>query len=123
MTESRVPSKVGNGGAGTLSIDAELSQSSFLAVDFRGAGVGHVNAHEDLQPGRYSWNVELAPGTGGSVRLEAKSPTPGAKLHWVVKYNGLEVIDQEGSLEHPLGSGESFFLGVDKDDFTKISQN
>ncbi|HEV3317827.1 MAG TPA: hypothetical protein VG488_12690 [Candidatus Angelobacter sp.] len=118
----KIPSKVWGGGAGTLSIETNVSHSAFLSLELHSGSNRLLNAREDIDPGKHSWNVELAPGTGGEIRLQAKDPTPGAELSWIIKYNDAELIDSSINLDHPLGSGESLFLAVEKSDFT-LSRN
>jgi hypothetical protein len=121
--ESKIPSRVWDGGSGRLSIDANVTQEAFLSLELHNSSNQVLNAREDMSSGRHSWNVELAPGTGGTIRLQAKNPTPGAELSWIVKYNDAVVADSSSNLDRPLGSGEALFLALEKKDFTLTTGN
>jgi len=121
---AKMPAKFLNGGAGTLSIEANSTTPATFRYTLHGPYVDgkakdNIEGYEQLEAGLHSWTTEIAPNTGISIEWEARDPKPGAKLNWTVKLNGKELDTQEDTLQGELKANEAFFIQFERDDVTK----
>jgi len=121
---AKMPTKFLNGGAGTLTIDANSTVSATLRYTLHGPyadgkAKDAIEGYEQLEAGPHSWTTEIAPNTGVSIEWEARDPKPGAKLNWTVKLNGKELTTQEETLQEALKANEAFFVQFEREDLTK----
>jgi hypothetical protein len=114
-TESadKIPVKVWDGGAGTMTIEAESTSAARMRVSFseeEKEDGRSLETYEDVPAGSHSWTINVPAGTGGYVELGAVDPKPGDKLTWKVSVNGRVVSEQAETLAQPLEKNTAFFL-------------
>ncbi len=114
-TESadKIPVKVWDGGAGTMTIDVESTSAAQMRVSFSELGKDDgrsLETYEDVPAGSHSWTIDVPARTGGYVELSAVDPKPGDKLSWKVSVNGSVVSEQAETLAQPLEENTGFFL-------------
>ena len=123
---SKIPDKVWEGGAGTMTIDMETSCPTRLSVTFsegdgEGGEIRSLEAWEKVKSGSHSWTIELPPNTGGYVDATAEEPEVGARLSWVIRVNGVVMTEETQTLDEPLKPNYAFGLQLYMDDYSSAS--
>ncbi len=123
-TSDKIPSKVWEGGAGTVTIEAESSAPATLRAYFSSAEKSEsgtpnrsLEAWEKFPAGQHTWTIDVPAGTSGSLEFEAVGPKPGSTLSWTVRAGDKQIAQETEKLEQPLRANEAFFLQVEVDDF------
>ena len=114
-TVEKIPAKVWNGGAGTLTVEVEASCPAKMSINFE-EREGEVGSRRNLQtweqvgPGSHSWTIDVPSRVGGYIELGAVEPKVGDTLTWRIKLNGQVVDEQTEALQEALKPGYAFFL-------------
>lgn len=123
-TSSTIPSRVWEGGAGTVSIDVESSDPATLRAYFASMGKSdagkadrELQAWEKVNAGVHTWTIDVPARTTGTLEFEAVGPKPGSKLSWTIRAGDKQIAQQTETLEKPLQNNEAFFLQIEVDDF------
>jgi hypothetical protein len=121
-----IPAKVWDGGSG-LEIETESSSPATMRVSFtnhqKPAGEQPtLETWEKIPAGARSWSIDVPPGVGGYIEIEADHPTVGDTLTMHVKANGHAVDDQSEKLDSTLQSGTVFALQDHFDDYSKAAE-
>lgn len=116
-----VPTKVWDGGGGTIAIDVDTNVDATLSIGFseRRDGGRRMTTLEKVGPGTHSWSVEVPRNAGGYIEFEADAPKPGAAMSWTLRHDGRRIASQSETLDQPLGKNEAFFLQEYYDDYSK----
>jgi hypothetical protein len=114
---SHIPDKVLGGGGDSLIIDLDINgkaQVGMLLEQPRKPDGDQPTEeyYQNLDPGHYSFTVELAPKTMGTVDLRALQPQIGNKLSWTVTRNGKQIAQDSDTLDKPLQPGYAQGLQV-----------
>jgi hypothetical protein len=113
-TVSEIPTRVWEGGAGTLSIEVDTSTPAQMRIDFGedddGTPARSMDAWQEIGAGHHSFSIDVPAGVGGYVELGAVAPEPGDSLSWTISAGGAVVDEQSDTLERPLEEGYAFFL-------------
>jgi len=125
-SSDHIPAKVGNGGT-TLQVAVETSSPATMRIDFsdlsKPAGSQQfIQTWEKIPASSRTWNVDVQPGFGGYIELDADGPKPGDSLRMDVKVNGQSVGHETDRLNQPLPPGTAFFVQEHFDDYSKASQ-
>jgi hypothetical protein len=117
---SRIPDKVWEGGAGTMTIETETTAPGRLSVTFseQDEDGRSLEAWEEFEAGSHSWTIDLPPNTGGYVDLTDAAPEVGNRLRWVIQVDDQVVAEEEQTLHEPLREGWAFGLQVSMDDYS-----
>lgn len=123
---SHLPEKVGRGGQ-TLQIDAENSCPATMRVSFENLSqpVGQqpsLQSSQKIPAGESSWNIDVPPGIGGYIELDADRPNPGDTLSMRIRMNGRLLDEQTDKLNSPLQPKAAFFLRDHFDDYSDPAQ-
>jgi hypothetical protein len=126
VASSHLPAKVGRGGQ-TLQIDAENSCPATMRVSFESLGksIGQqppLQSSEEIPAGTSSWNIDVPPGVGGYIELDADRPNPGDSLTMRVRMNGRLLDEQTDKLNAPLEPKTAFSLRDHFDDYSDPAQ-
>jgi len=121
-TESadKIPVKVWDGGAGTMTIETESTCAAQMRVSFNEEEKENgrsLETYEDIPAGSHSWTIDVPATTRGYVELGAVDPKPGDKLSWKVSVNGRVMSEQSETLAQPLEKNTAFFLQSYFDDY------
>jgi hypothetical protein len=125
-SESHIPAKIGAGGQ-TLEIEVESSGPATMRVSFEQLDkpVGEqqlLQSWEKAPGGAHSWSIDVPPGVGGYIELEADHPNPSDTLSMRVRMNGNLVDEQTDKLSSPLEPNTAFFLQDHFDDYSRAAQ-
>jgi hypothetical protein len=123
---SRIPAKVWEGGAGSMTIDVETSGPARMSVTFseedgEGGEVRSLEAWEKIEAGSHSWTIDLPPSSGGYIDLTAEGPAVGARLSWVIRVNDQVMAEETQTLDQPLEPNYAFGLQLYMDDYSSAS--
>jgi hypothetical protein len=125
-----IPASVWDGGGGVLTIETDASCPAILRVSFyeseKEYGEGRqLETWEKIPAGARTWTIQVPPGAGGTVELNAESPKVGDRLQYTLKVNGEVVDEQSESLDEELESGYAFAVQTEFDDYGKaqLSEN
>jgi len=123
---SRLPAKVGRGGQ-TLQIDAENSCPATMRVSFESLSkpAGQpppLQSSQKIPAGESSWNIDVPPGVGGYIELDADGPNPGDTLSMRIRMNGRLLDEQTDKLNSPLQPKAAFSLRDHFDDYSDPAQ-
>jgi hypothetical protein len=120
-TQSRIPSRVGDGGGGSLSLRVETTCPATMRISFyeRKDDGQALETWESVGPGEHSWTIDVPKGTGGTVELGAEQPKVGDALRWTISLNGQTIDEQSESLDEALKPGYAFFLQSEYDDYSE----
>jgi hypothetical protein len=121
-----IPAKVWSGGS-NLEVEVESSSAATMRVSFtdhdKPAGSQPtLETWEKIPAGTRSWSIDVPPGVGGYIEIEADRPNVGDKLTLRVKANGIAVDDQSEKLEQALQPGTAFFLQDHFEDYSKAKE-
>jgi len=110
-----------------LEAEAESTCAATMAVDFdeNNKPVGSqrmLNTHEKMAVGSHTWSIDVPPGVGGYIELDADSPKVGDKLTIRVRVGGELIGEQSESLTQPLPSGTAFFVQYHFDDYSQAKK-
>ena len=121
----RIPEKVWEGGAATMTINVESSCPARLSITFseeKDDGDGrHLEAWEKMKAGSHSWAINLPAHAGGYIDLTADSPEVGARMTWAIKINDRVIAEETQTLDEPLKAGYAFGLQTYMDDYPSAS--
>lgn len=116
-----VPSRVFDGGGGTMEVRFTTNQPADLVFAFeqydeateetRSAG-----GRERFDPGTHSRTIDVSPATYIYLELGVPEATPGAELSWTIAVDGRDVLRESDRLDAPLASGYAFFLQAEAED-------
>jgi hypothetical protein len=123
---SHLPAKVGRGGQ-TLQIDAENSCPATMRVSFESLSKSSgqqpsLQSSEKIPAGTSSWNIDVPPGVGGYIELDADRPNPGDTLTMRIRMNGRLLDEQTDKLNAPLEPKTAFSLQDHFDDYSDPAQ-
>jgi len=126
-TVEKIPAKVWNGGAGTLTIEIETTCATRMSINFEEYEVDfekrrNLGAWEKAAPGSHSWTIDVPAKVGGYIDLTAENPKVGDKLSWKIRLNGRIVDEQSQTLDAPLQSGYAFGLQVHYQEYATATQ-
>jgi hypothetical protein len=117
-----IPSKVWEGGSGTLTVEVEASTPARFAIGFSKDGKEEsLNAWTPVSAGSHAWAIEVPAGAGGYIDLNAENPKVGDKLSWKILLNGETVEEQSETLDAPLEQGYAFGLVSHYDDYSTMT--
>ena len=121
----RVPEVAFGGGAGTLSIEVEVSQeaqlkTSFSQWDEETEDETAVYASETVFPGTFVRSVDVAPDTYVYFEVGVPEATVGATLAWTVYLDGEEIWRESERLEEALEDGYAFFVQLEADSIEQL---
>jgi hypothetical protein len=121
-----IPAKVWSGGS-NLEIAVESSSAATMRVSFTdhdmpAGSQPTLETWETIPPGSHSWSIDVSPGVGGYIEIEADHPSVGDKLTMHVKANGHAVDDQSEKLDSALQPGTAFFLQDHFQDYSKANE-
>jgi len=116
-----IPTKVWDGGGGTIAIDVDANVDATLSIGFseRRDGGQRMTTLEKVGPGPHSWTIEVPRNAGGYIEFEADAPQPGAKMSWTLRHDGRRIASAAETLDQPLGKNEAFFLQEYYEDYSK----
>jgi hypothetical protein len=122
----RIPAKIWSGGS-NLEIEVESSSAATMRVSFtdRDMPAGSqptLETWEKIPAGTRSWSIDVPPGVGGYIEIEADHASVGDKLTMHVKSNGRTVDDQSEKLDSALQPGTAFFLQDHFEDYSKAKE-
>jgi hypothetical protein len=122
-TELRgIPSKVWEGGGGTITVEIEATTPARFAIGFSMEGKDEsLNAWTPVTAGTHRWAIEVPAGAGGYIDLNAEAPKVGDKLSWKILLNGETVEEQSETLDAPLAAGYAFGLVSHYDDYSAMT--
>ncbi len=120
QTESRIPAKLWEGGGATLRIELETSEPTRVHASFSSGENRSLEANEHVQPGRYSWTLDLPADCYVFFSPTAKDPKVGAKMSWRVTLNGHVVLEETETLEKPLAPNYAFGLTIEIEDVAEL---
>jgi hypothetical protein len=114
---SHIPDKIFDGGGDRLTVDLEINGKAQLGMMLEqprkpDGSQPLAEYYQNLNPGHYSFTVELAPKMMGTVDLRALEPQVGNKLSWTVTRNGNQIAQDSDTLDKPLQAGYSQDLQV-----------
>lgn len=123
---SHLPEKVGRGGQ-TLEIDAQNSCPATMRVSFENPSklAGQepsIQSSQKILAGESSWSIDVPPGVGGYIELDADRPNPGDTLSMRIRMNGRLLDQQTDKLDSPLQPKAAFFLRDHFDDYSDPAQ-
>ncbi len=123
---SHLPAKVGRGGQ-TLQIDAENSCPATMHVSFESLSKSSgqppsLQSSEKIPAGTSSWNIDVPPGVGGYIELDADRPNPGDSLTMRIRMNGRLLDEQTDKLNAPPDPKTAFLLRDHFDDYSDPAQ-
>lgn len=120
QTESRIPSKLWEGGGATLVINLETSEPTRVHASFGSGENRSLEAEELIQPGRHSWTIDLPTDCYVFFSPSAIEPKVGAKMSWTVTLNGHLLLDETETLEKPLEPNYAFGLSLEIEDVAEL---
>ena len=125
-SQDYIPAKVGIGGQ-TLEVQAQSSSPAILRISFedlrRPEGKQELlESWEAMLAGLRSWSIDVPPGVGGYIELDANQSNVGDRIAIRVHVNGRLVDTQYGKLEQPLDANEAFFVQDYFDDYSQASE-
>ena len=125
-SEDHIPAKIGDGGQ-KLEIEAESTSAATMRVSFEDVRkpVGEqilLDSWEKIPAGTKSWTIDVPPGVGGYIELDADHPNAGDKLRTRINVNGNLVNEQTDQLEKPLEPNTAFFVQDHFDDYSQAVQ-
>jgi hypothetical protein len=116
-----IPTRVWEGGAGTLSIELDTTTPAQIRIDFgenaEDESARSLDAWQDIAAGHHTFSVDVPAGVGGYVDLGAVDPKPGDSLSWRISAGDTVVDEQSQTLDAPLQEGFSFGLQAYFDDY------
>jgi hypothetical protein len=115
-----IPTKVWDGGGGTVVVETEGTMAGRFSMTFSERGKADPRSMEtwtNVGAGVHSWTVEVPPGVGGYVELGTDTPQLGDRLDLRVRVNGNVVYEDADTLREPLGKGYAFFVQAYMDDY------
>jgi len=120
-TQSSIPSRVWDGGGGSLALRIETSCAATMRVSFyEGTEDGRgLDTSESVGPGEHSWTIDVPRGAGGTIELGAEQPKVGDTLKWTISLNGQTIDEQSETLDEELRQGYAFFLQSEYDDYSE----
>ena len=123
---AHLPEKIGRGGQ-TLEIDAENSCPATMRVSFESlskpAGQqSSIQSSQKIPAGESSWNIDVPPGVGGYIELDADRPNSGDTLSMRIRMNGRLLDQQTDKLNGALQPKAAFFLRDHFDDYSDPAQ-
>lgn len=123
---SHLPTKVGRGGQ-TLEIDAQNSGPATMRVSFENLSkpAGQqpaIQSWQKIPAGESSWSIDVPPGVGGYIELDADRPNPGDTLTMRIRMNGRLLDQQTDKLNGALEPKAAFFLRDHFDDYSDPAQ-
>jgi hypothetical protein len=120
-TVDEIPTRVWEGGAGTLSIEVDTTAPAQMRIDFgeddKGMPIRSMDTWQDIGSGHHSFSIDVPAGVGGYVELGAVDPKPGDTLSWTISAGGNVVDEQSDTLERPLEEGYAFFIQAYFDEY------
>lgn len=120
-TTQGIPSKVWEGGGGTLSIEAESTCDVHFSISFSEMGEEgekrSLSTWDQKPAGTHSWTISVPAKVGGVVEMGCESSKVGDKLSWKIQANGTTVNEQNESLQEELKPGYAFFSQVYFEDY------
>ena len=81
-----------------------------------------LQSSEKIPAGTSSWNVDVPPGVGGYIELDADRPNPGDTLTMRIRMNGRLLDEQTDKLNAPLERKTAFSLRDHFDDYSDPAQ-
>lgn len=122
-SQDHIPAKVGNGGE-TLEIQAQSSSPATIRISFEDLRkpVGKqqlLESWETMTAGLKSCSIDVPPGVGGYIELDADQPNVGDWIAIRVHVNGRLVDTESDKLEQPLEANEAFFVQDHFDDYSQ----
>jgi len=118
-----IPTQVWGGGAGTVTIQAEVNQPAILTASFENNLAIDDPNHEYLESwqkipaGTHTFNIDVPANVGGSVELRVDEPTVGASIKIAVLIDGRVVSESSDHLDAPLEAGYGFAAGMELEDY------
>jgi hypothetical protein len=116
-----IPSRVWNGGGGTLAIQVETTCPAKMSIGFeergKDEGAKSLETWEHVAAGTRSWTVDVPPSAGGYIELDAENPKVGDQLKWAVSVNGQVIDEQSETLQEALKPGYAFFPQIHLEDY------
>ena len=124
---SKIPAKVGVGGAGTLTIEIESTCDARFSINFAEHEKDitvqkNLEAWERVSPGTRSWTIGIPAGVGGYIDLSSDKAKVGDKLKWRILLNGAVVDEQSQTLEQPLQPNTALGLQAYYQDYSKAQK-
>lgn len=121
----KTPSIVFGGGAGKLVLDITMNNAGYLATSFAHGDDDDddesLHARENLEAGDHLLSIDLpADLTYGYFELEIPNAKVGDKLAWTVRFENRTVMDEEETLNQPLGENQAFFLQLEFSDLDEL---
>ena len=81
-----------------------------------------LQSSEKIPAGTSSWNIDVPPGVGGYIELDADRPNPGDTLTMRIRMNGRLLDEQTDKLNAPLEPKTAFSLQDHFDDYSDPAQ-
>jgi hypothetical protein len=125
-TVKKIPSKVWDGGGGTLTIEAEASEPASVVASFETNDSVEEKDHkfleawEQIQAGQHVFTVEVPANVGGHISVlfpDPKVAKVGSKLSVRVSVNGKLLGEDVQTLDKPLPEGYGMQAEVSSSDF------
>jgi hypothetical protein len=119
----KIPSKVWEGGAGQVTVEAESSDPATMHAEFERPDISdpskrhqRLQSTEKVAAGQHTWTIDVPASTFAILEFEAIGPKTGSKLTWTVHAGGRQIAQESQTLDKPLQANEAFFLQVQATD-------
>lgn len=117
-TTDGIPTSVWGGGGGQMTIEVRSTCPTRFAISFSTEEDDELDASEELEPGPYSWTIDVPRRAGGYIDFTAVEPKVGDQLTWRILLNGKVIDEQFDELTEPLEDGYAFGLQAYYDDYS-----
>ncbi len=117
-----IPAQVWTGGV-PVTLEAELSGPGKVHAFFEHRSPVDSEDHrmmevwQSVPEGLHSFNLDVPPGTQGSVFVTLEAPVVSSKVRVSLRA-GDKVLTDESTLERAPAAGEGFFAGLELEDWT-----
>ncbi|HEV8336579.1 MAG TPA: hypothetical protein VGR67_09200 [Candidatus Polarisedimenticolia bacterium] len=121
---SHIPTKVWDGGGGTVVLEAEASEparvSASFETDLQVNDPNHkfLESWERIDAGTRTFAIEVPQHVGGTVEVSIENPKVGSKVRVAIRVNGRVVAEDSLTLDEPLKPGYGFFAQLELGDYS-----
>lgn len=121
-TVSHIPEKVWDGGGGTVFIEVETTDTARVSATFEANAPTdeeneYLESWERVQPGRYTYKIEVPASVSGTAEVCADEPKVGSRARIAVQVDGSTTTENSATLTEPLKPGYAFCAQIYLEDY------
>lgn len=112
-----IPSRVWDGGAGTMVVEVELSEPGTLHASFWDEGDERwLDADQRLPAGSHRFEIDLPAGVLADFEVEVARPKEGSSVEWTFQAGGEVAWTERLEMDHAPEQGEVLRSAVEFED-------